>query len=227
MIKKKNIIFLSIIIFTSCKGLKEAQSNMDKPTPKQTECENLQIGKAEQKFQDYLYDQNKQNCKLKDCKDSLDYYHKDVCKEYIYTITLHQEQLAACQDELSAFRFFSNTEATIFSDSTLEHSGWNKKLTGTYLAQYEVISHIREADQAISDVEKTIEKTKSQQKDKNWTEDQLKTAIILEIENAINKITPQLNEIDEMKLFFLSEKQKDYYLSLKGRYFDIYRYIHQ
>ena len=138
-------------------------------------------------------------------------------------INLQQKQLSDCRDSLAMFLFFTNTEETIFADSTLERNGWSKKLKGTYLTQYTTITLIREASTEILNVENTINRMTNQKQEKGWDDEQLKTAIALEIGNLMrNSIAKQLDDIDKRDLSFLSSKQKEYYRNLSERYDKIF-----
>ena len=156
-------------------------------------------------------------------KNNVKKHHESVKTALEAIIEMQQDQLIDYQDELSVFRFFSNTEETIFADTTLERNGWSKKLTGTYLKQYETISRIREVSISISEVEKTIiEETNN--KEKNGLDDEkLKTIISCKIETKMrNQIGRKIDDINKFDLSFLSDTQKEYYRKLRERYNDIF-----
>lgn len=191
----------------------------------QMELEEFQkrVNGAEKTFQDY-FDKDKSLKSLKEpVKNNVKKYHENVKTALEAIIEMQRDQLAAYQDELSVFRFFSNTEETIFADSTLERNGWSKKLTGTYLKQYETISRIREVSISISEVEKTIiEETNN--KEKNGLDDEkLKTIISCKIETKMrNQIGRKIDDINKFDLSFLSDAQNDYYRKLRERFNDLF-----
>jgi hypothetical protein len=62
-----------------------------------------------------------------------------------------------------------------------------------------------------------------QKQEKGWNEEQLQTAVALEIGNAIkNTIAKQLNDISKMDLSFFSPNQKEYYRNLSSRFDKIF-----
>lgn len=214
----KYLMALIIIIIST--GIVVAQNDAttyysSKANPIEAEKWQENIEKKEQAFQDYIDKEDNQKKQLKNLKTTLKNRHNDVCLAYIEVITAQQKQLDACQEELVVFRFFSNTEETIFSDSTLELNGGRNKLKGSYLVQYETISLIREANQALTEVEETIETLK--------LHGDSKEDISMAISYPMKKtIVQQLDEIKGMDLKFLSDKQKNYYMDLRGRYNKIF-----
>lgn len=223
--KKTLFLLLSIIIGIS--GI-IAQPVSGKETPlisKQTELDKLQkqVNDAEKTFQDF-FDTDRSLKTLKEpVKNNVKKRHENVKTALEAIINHQQKQLADCRDSLAVFRFFSNIEETIFADSTLERNEWSKKLTGTYLTQYATITLIREASTEISEVENTISKMTNQKQDKGWNDEQLKTAIALEIGNTMRTtIAKQLDDIDKRDLSFLSSKQKEYYRNLSERFDKIF-----
>jgi len=223
--KKTLFLLLSIIIGIS--GI-IAQPVSGKETPlisKQTELDKLQkqVKDAEKTFQDF-FDTDRSLKTLKEpVKNNVKKRHENVKTALEAIINHQQKQLADCRDSLAVFRFFSNIEETIFADSTLERNEWSKKLTGTYLTQYATITLIREASTEISEVENTISKMTNQKQDKGWNDEQLKTAIALEIGNTMRTtIAKQLDDIDKRDLSFLSSKQKEYYRNLSERFDKIF-----
>lgn len=192
---------------------------------KQKELDKLQkqVNDAEKSFQD-CFDTDRSLKNLKESvKNNVKKRHENVKTAFETIINLQQKQLADCRDSLAVFRFFTNTEETIFADSTLERNGWSKKLPGIYLTQYETITLIQEASVEISEVENTISKMTNQKQDKGWNDEQLKMAIALEIGNTMRTtIAKQLDDIDKRDLSFLSSKQKEYYRNLSERYDKIF-----
>ncbi len=221
---------VTIILIVVSIGNTIAQSGGTKPitvsTKKQpTELNKLQqqIESAENAFQNYFNNKSALNKKLEKQVSDIQNRHEKVKIAFEALVNEQQEQLKACQDTLDMFRFFTNTEETIFADSTLERNGWSKKLKGVYLTQYETISKIREVSFAISEVENTINKMSGQKQEKGWNEEQLQTAVALEIGNAIkNTIAKQLNDISKMDLSFFSPNQKEYYRNLSSRFDKIF-----
>lgn len=233
MIEKQNFTkamryIVTIILIVVSIGNTIAQSGGTKPVPTKkqpTELNKLQqqIESAENAFQNYLNSKSALKKKLKKQVSDIQNRHEKVKTAYEALINEQQEQLKACQDTLAVFRFFSNTEETIFADSTLERNGWSKKLKGAYLTQYETISKIREVSLAISEVENTINKMSGQKQEKGWNDEQLQTAIALEIGNTVNNtIAKQLDDISKMDLSFLSPKQKEYYKKQSSRFDKIF-----
>lgn len=218
------IVTLMVIVLSM--GIAFAQSGGTKPQSKQSMSINKLLEKAEDAetvFQNYFDDNRNLNKVLNKQVKSIQERHKKVIEAYKSVIEEQGNQLVACQDTLSVYRFFSNTGETIFTDFTLERNGWSKKLTGTYLTQYKTISSIREASSAISEVENTINKMIDQQQEKGWDDEQLQTAIALEIGNRMkNSIVKQLNDINNMDLRFLSPEQEEYYRKLSGRFDKIF-----
>lgn len=232
MIEKQNFTkamryIVTIILIVVSLGNTIAQSKpITVSTKKQpTELNKLhqQIESAENAFQNYFNNTSALNRKLVKQVPEIKNRHEKVKTAFEALIKEQQEQLKACQDSLVVFRFFTNTEETIFADSTLERNGWNKKLTGIYLTQYEAISRIRGVSLAISEVENTINRMSSQKQEKGWDEEQLQTAVALEIGNAMkNTIAKQLDDIGKMDLSFLSHKQKAYFQRQSGRFDKIF-----
>ena len=223
---KKTLVLLFLLIIGI--GGIIAQPVSGKATPvisKQTELDKLQkqVDDAEKTFQDY-FDTDRSLKTLKELvKNNVKKRHENVKTALETIINLQEKQLADCRDSLAVFRFFTNQEETIFADTTLELNGWNNKLTGTYLTQYTTITLIRKASLAISEVENTISKMTNQKQDKGWNDEQLKTAIALEIGHTIRtSIAKQLDDIDKRDLNFLSSKQKEYYRNLSERYDKIF-----
>ncbi|MBR6928721.1 MAG: hypothetical protein IKH61_00680 [Bacteroidales bacterium] len=212
-----------LLLFVLDVGVAMAQSG---GTPKaitksqQTELDRLEkeVVKAEETFAN-----ESELKKLKDpAKSKIMKRHEDVRKSLEAIIELQQKQLADCQEELAIFRFFSNTEETIFADSTLEWNGWSKKLTGIFLTQYEVISKIHDVSVAISEVERTIDVKTEEARTDELNEEEKKNSIVYAIRKRIyDKIGPQIDEIEQMDYRFLSDKQKEYYKKLRGRFNDI------
>lgn len=187
----------------------------------QTEIEKLQqqVENAEIAFQSYFDSKKPRELVI----DSLKTKHENVTNALDSIIKIQQEQLAEYQEEISVYRFFSNTEETIFADTTLKHNGWDKKLSGPFQTQYNTISSIREVSMAISEVEETIKDMSEHQQEKGWNDEQLRMAIALEIGNVMNtSIANQLNDIAKMDLSFLSPKQQEYYSKLTVRYNKIF-----
>lgn len=185
-----------------------------------TEMEGLQqrVEAAENSFQNYIDSErrlrNDNNLKIK---------HENVTNALKSIIRLQQDQITEYEEELSVYRFFSNTEQTIFADTTLEHNGWSKKLSGTYQTQYNAISSIREVSLAIFEVENTISQKIGQQQEMGWNDEELQTAVALEIGKTVKTtIAKQLDDISNMDLSFLSPAQKEYYNQLLVRYNNIY-----
>lgn len=211
--------YLITLIMSISTGIAIAQNNItvsasSKAKPIETERWQENIEKREQTFQDYIDKEDNQKKQLKNLKATLKTRHNDVCSAYSEVIKAQQEQLVAYQDELVVYRFFSNTEETIFSDSTLEQNDRGKKLTGLYFVQYETISCIRDANQALSEVEKTIEELKL----KGDNKEEISMAISYPLKKTIFQ---QIEDIRKMDLTFLSDKQRNYFMDLRVRYNDI------
>lgn len=223
--KRAIIVFFTLIIGISSTIAQTASGKTTSEISKQKELEKLQkqVNDAEKSFQD-CFDTDGSLKKLKEpVKNNVKKRHENVKTALEAIINLQQNQLSDCRDSLAVFRFFTNTEETIFVDSTLERNGWSKKLAGTYLTQYETITLIREASTEILEVEKTISKMTAQKQDKGWDDEQLKTAIALEIGNTMRTtIAKQLDDIDKRDLSFLSSKQKEYYRNLSERFDKIF-----
>lgn len=192
---------------------------------KQKELDKLQkqVNDAEKSFQD-CFDMDRSLKNLKEpVKNNVKKRHENVKTALESIINLQQKQLSDCRDSLAMFLFFTNTEETIFADSTLERNGWSKKLKGTYLTQYTTITLIRKASLAISEVENTISKMTNQKQEKGWDDEDLKTVIALEIGKTMRtSIAKQLDDIDKRDLSFLSPKQKEYYSKLSSRFDKIF-----
>lgn len=212
---KKTIILVFAIIFGMGSAIAQDVKGLERLQD--------QVNKEEKAFQDY-FDSERSLKNLKDkVKTEVQKHHESVKTALEAIINMQQEQLAACQEELSVFRFFSNTEETIFMDSTLELNGWNKKLTGVYVEQYKTISSIREVSSAITDVENTINERSKEQQAMDWSDEELKEVIVRFIEKKMTvSIAKQLDDIDNMDLRFLSPSQKDYYRKLSERYDEIF-----
>ena len=225
----RNVITLSLFFIIGIgavmaqSGEKRTMADSKKEQPKELEKLQNQVDNAEKSFQD-CFDTDRSLKNLKESvKNNVKKRHENV-KTALEAIIDHQQiQLSGCRDSLAVFRFFTNTEETIFADSTLERNGWSKKLKGSYLTQYATITLIREASTEISEVENTISKMTNQQQDKGWNDEELKTAIALEIGNTMKTtIAKQLDDIDKRDLSFLSSKQKEYYRNLSGRFDKIF-----
>ena len=223
--KKAIIVFFALIIGISSAIAQTATGKTTSVLSKQKELDELQkqVNEAEKSFQDY-FETDKSLKNLKEpIKNNVKKRHENVKTALEAIINLQQKQLADCRDSLAVFRFFTNTEETIFADSTLERNGWSKKLTGTYLKQYETITLIREVYTEISEVENAIDEKTNEKQDKGWNDEQLKTAIALEIGNTMRAtIGRQLDDIDKRDLSFLSSKQKEYYRNLSERFDKIF-----
>lgn len=212
-----------LLLFALGIGVATAQSGATSKTSTKSQLAELdrlekEVVKAEEAFVN-----ESELKKLKNsAKSKIMKRHEDVRKSLEAIIELQQKQLADCQEELVVFRFFSNTEETIFADSTLEWNGWSKKLTGTFLTQYEVISKIRDVSVAISEVERTINVKIEEARTDELNEEEKKNSIVYAIRKRIyDKIGPQIDEIEQMDYRFLSDKQKEYYKKLRGRFNDI------
>ena len=223
--KKAIIVFFILIIGISSTIAQTATGKTASVLSTQKELDKLQkqVNDAEKSFQD-CFDADRSLKNLKEpVKNNVKKRHENVKTALETIINLQEKQLADCRDSLAVFRFFTNTEETIFADSTLERNGWSKKLKGTYLTQYTTITLIREASTEILDVENTINRMTNQKQEKGWDDEQLKTAIGLEIGNLMrNTIAKQLDDIDKRDLSFLSSKQKEYYRNLSERYDKIF-----
>lgn len=222
---KKTIVLSLALIIGIYSSIAQNATSKTISVNQQIELDKLQkrVNDAEKSFQDY-FDKDKSLRSLKEpVKNNVKKHHESVKTALEAIIEMQQDQLIDYQDELSVFRFFSNTEETIFADTTLERNGWSKKLTGTYLKQYETISRIREVSISISEVEKTIiEETNN--KEKNGLDDEkLKTIISCKIETKMrNQIGRKIDDINKFDLSFLSDTQKEYYRKLRERYNDIF-----
>lgn len=220
------VVLVTIIISMEALIAQSGTKSIAVPAKKHSTESNIlqqQIESAENAFQNYFNNKSALNKKLEKQVSDIQNRHEKVKIAFEALVNEQQEQLKACQDTLDMFRFFTNTEETIFSDSTLERNGWSKKLKGVYLTQYETISKIREVSFAISEVENTINKMSGQKQEKGWNEEQLQTAVALEIGNAIkNTIAKQLNDISKMDLSFFSLNQKEYYRNLSSRFDKIF-----
>ncbi len=222
---KKTIVLSLALIIGFYPSIAQNATSKTTSVNQQIELDKLQkrVNDAEKSFQDY-FDKDKSLKSLKEpVKNNVKKHHENVKTALEAIIEMQQDQLTAYQDELSVFRFFSNTEETIFADSTLERNGWSKKLAGTYLKQYETISRIREVSISISEVEKTIiEETNN--KEKNGLDDEkLKTIISCKIEAKMrNQIGRKIDDINKFDLSFLSDAQKEYYRKLRERFNDIF-----
>ncbi len=218
--KKIIVLFFTLIIGIGGMIAQPASVKTSSEISKQKELEKhlKQVNDAEKSFQD-CFDTDRSLKNLKETvKNNVKKRHENVKTALEAIINLQQKQLSDCRDSLAVFRFFTNQEETIFADTTLELKGWNNKLTGTYLTQYTTITLIRKASLAIFEVENTISKMTNQKQDKGWNDEQLKTAIALEIGNTMRTtIAKQLDDIDKRDLSFLSSKQKEYYRNLSER----------
>ena len=202
---------VTLILIIVSIGTTIAQSEGTKPTSVSvknhaTELDKLQqqVESAENAFQNYFNNESALKKKLREQVQEIQSRHEKVKTAYEALVNEQQEQLKACQDTLAVFRFFTNTEETIFADSTLERNGWSKKLTGLYFTQYETISLIRDANHALFEVEKTIETLKL----RGESEEDISMAIDYPLKKTISQ---QLDDIAERDLSFLSPKQYEYY----------------
>ena len=218
------VLFFVLIIGLSSVSAQNA-ANCVQPTDMQKLQE--KVSDAEKSFQD-CFDTDRTLKGLKEpLKSTIKNRHKNVKTALETIINMQQEQLLACQDTLAVFRFFSNTEETIFEDSTLERNGWSRKLTGTYLILYETISQIREVSALISEVENTINEETNNKEKEGLDDEKLKTIIKYKIETKMRyQIGRKMDELDAKDLSSLSDAQREYYRKLGERFNDIFdRYL--
>lgn len=224
----RSMYFLSILLVFIIGTVKmQAQTEVIvSQKNRQTEFEKLynQVETAEESFQK-SFENDKMLKSLKDpAKSLIKKHHNDVCQAYDEVVKLLQKQFSDREDTIMIFRFFSNAEESLFTDSTLIKRGLDKKLTGTFLVQYETISQIRETSLAVLEIEDVINERIAQKIEKGWDDDKLKTVISLEIEKAMNnEVFDQIEIIKRLDTSFLSDKQNEYYLNVLRRYDEIYR----
>jgi len=116
------------------------------------------------------------------------------------------------EKEAEAFRFFSCSDASIFSKGyvTLDTHKLSKYMKEHYIA----VTVIRQYSQCIERIENRI---KSAESDKDVAEADRKNYVAIKIKSEIDKANELLDRIDKVNMSTFSEEQNKFYQNLSDR----------
>lgn len=119
---------------------------------------------------------------------------------------------SAFEKEAEAFRFFSCSDASIFSNGyvTLD----TRKLSKYMKEHYFAITVIRQYSQCIEEIESRIKRAES---DKDVADADMKNYVAIKIKSEIDKANELLDRIDKVNMSTFSDEQNKYYQGLSER----------